>query len=298
MSEQTAQLYEFGPFRLDLTEQRLTRGGAVVPLTPKAFETLVALIEQEGHVVKKEQLMEQVWPGTFVEEGNLSVTIFMLRKALAEEEGGTKYIETVPKRGYRFVAPVRRVAHDAFAPRVGDQSPPDTTAERGVRAQASHGARPLPATTAQTMALSDSAQPSPVRRARAKAFDSLAVLPLLNGSDDPNTEYLSDGITESIINSLSQFPQLRVLARSTVFRYKGREVDPMEVGREMSVRAVLTGRVMQVGDQLIIRTELVDVADGWQLWGEQYNRQPADILAVQEEISREISAKLRLKLSG
>ncbi|MGH9943777.1 MAG: tetratricopeptide repeat protein, partial [Pyrinomonadaceae bacterium] len=138
----------------------------------------------------------------------------------------------------------------------------------------------------------------PARRARARAIDSLAVLPFLNGSDDPNAEYLSDGITESIINSLAQLPQLCVMARSTVFRYKGREIDPQEVGRAMKVRAVLTGRVLQVAGRLVIRTELVDVADGWQLWGGQYDRKSADILSVQEEISREISAQLRLKLSG
>jgi TolB-like protein/Tfp pilus assembly protein PilF len=110
--------------------------------------------------------------------------------------------------------------------------------------------------------------------------------------------YLSDGITESIINSLSQLPSLRVLARSTVFRYKGLDVDPLTVGREMNVRAVLTGRLIQLDDNLIIRTELVDTSNGWQLWGEQYHRKASDILSVQEEISRHISEKLRTKLSG
>ena len=103
---------------------------------------------------------------------------------------------------------------------------------------------------------------------RSKAIDSLAVLPLANASTDPNMEYLSDGITESIINNLSQLPKLRVLARTTVFRYKGKEVDPQEVGRVLGVRAVLTGRVLQLGERLIIGAELVDVADGSQFWGE------------------------------
>ena len=133
---------------------------------------------------------------------------------------------------------------------------------------------------------------------RSKAIDSLAVLPLANASTDPNMEYLSDGITESIINNLSQLPKLRVLARTTVFRYKGKEVDPQEVGRVLGVRAVLTGRVLQLGERLIIGAELVDVADGSQFWGEQYNRRVSDIFAVHEEISREITEKLRLKLSG
>ncbi|HEX8142822.1 MAG TPA: protein kinase [Pyrinomonadaceae bacterium] len=129
-------------------------------------------------------------------------------------------------------------------------------------------------------------------------IDSLAVLPLANAGHDPNAEYLSDGITESIINTLSQLPQLKVMARSTVFRYKGREVDAQEVGTELGVRAVLMGRVLQLGDDLVIKAELVDVAEGTHLWGEQYRRKPADIFEVQEEIAREISRNLQIKLSG
>lgn len=131
-----------------------------------------------------------------------------------------------------------------------------------------------------------------------ETIDSLAILPLANASSDPNAEYLSDGITESIINSLSQLPQLKVMARSTVFRYKGKEVEAQQVGRELSVRAVLMGRVLAIGDQLVIGAELVDTRDGSQLWGEQYNRNLADIFAVQEQISKEITHKLRLRLSG
>jgi serine/threonine-protein kinase len=129
-------------------------------------------------------------------------------------------------------------------------------------------------------------------------IDSIAVMPLVNASADPNAEYLSDGITETIINSLAQLPELRVMARSTVFRYKGREVNPQEVGRDLNVRAVLAGRVLRLGDRLIIRTELVDTRDGAQIWGEQYNRSPSDILVVQAEIAREISDKLQVNLTA
>src|SRR5262245_6447905 len=127
---------------------------------------------------------------------------------------------------------------------------------------------------------------------------SIAVLPFDNQNSDSNTDYLSDGIPESIINSLSQLPQLRVMARSTVFQYKGKEVDPRKVGHDLGVGAVLMGRLIQQGDNLTIRTELVNVADGTELWGQQYNRKLADVFAVQEEIAKEISEKLRLKLSG
>jgi TolB-like protein/Flp pilus assembly protein TadD len=135
-------------------------------------------------------------------------------------------------------------------------------------------------------------------RPRGKSIDSIAVLPFLNASRDPNAEYLSDGITESIINSLSRLSQLRVAARSTVFRYKGRDEDPQKVGRDLNVRAVVSGKVVQRGDTLSIQADLVDVGSGSQLWGDHYDRKLSDILTVQEEIAKEISEKLRLRLTG
>jgi TolB-like protein/Tfp pilus assembly protein PilF len=137
-----------------------------------------------------------------------------------------------------------------------------------------------------------------VFRARGEAIDSLAVLPFANASADPNSEYLSDGISESIINNLSQLSNLRVMARTTVFRYKGKETDPQKIGRDLNVRAMVTGRVQQRGDNLIIQAELVDVQNGSQLWGGQFNRKLADVIGIQEQISKEISEKLRLKLTG
>jgi serine/threonine protein kinase/Tfp pilus assembly protein PilF len=131
----------------------------------------------------------------------------------------------------------------------------------------------------------------------SKIIDSLAVLPFENASGDPDHEYLSDGITGSLINILATVPKLRVMAQSTVFRYKGRETDPQAIGRELNVRAVLTGKMMQSGGSLRIGAELVDVATGSQLWGAQYDRKPGDIFVVQDEISNEISEKLRLQLT-
>jgi serine/threonine-protein kinase len=130
------------------------------------------------------------------------------------------------------------------------------------------------------------------------AIDSIAVLPFENQDHDPNTDYLSDGVTESIINSLTQLPNLKVIARSSVFRYKGQTTDPFAAGKELGVRAILTGRIMQRGDNFMISTELVDVRDNKQLWGEQYNRKVSDLLAVQRDIASEISSNLRLRLTG
>jgi len=133
---------------------------------------------------------------------------------------------------------------------------------------------------------------------RGGAIDSVAVLPFANASNDPQMEYLPDGITESLIDSLSQLPALTVMARSTVFTYRGRDADPRQVGAALKVRAVVTGRVERRGERLLIHAELVDASNGARLWGEQYQRSLADLPAVQDDITREISAALRLRLSG
>jgi len=130
------------------------------------------------------------------------------------------------------------------------------------------------------------------------AIDSVAVLPFVNASADPSTEYLSDGITESVIDNLAQLPSLRVMARGTVFRYKGKENDPLKIGRDLRVRAVLSGRLVQRGNAVVVQAELIDVANGSRLWGGQYSRKMADVFALQEDLSTEISDRLRLRLRG
>ena len=130
------------------------------------------------------------------------------------------------------------------------------------------------------------------------AVESIAVIPFVNEAKDPGAEWISDGLTESIINNLTQLPNLKVIARSSVFRYKGRETDPIAVGKELGVRAVLTGRLMQRGNTMLISAELIDIRDNKQLWGEKYERQLADMLSVQREIAREITNNLRPTLSG
>jgi serine/threonine-protein kinase len=137
-----------------------------------------------------------------------------------------------------------------------------------------------------------------ITRRRTKSIDSIAVLPLANATNDPQAEYLTDGITEGIINRLSQLPKLKVMARSTVFRYRNRDADALAIGRELRVRAVLTGVVKQVGDRLQIAVELVDSTDGSQLWGETYTRALADLVKLPDEMSREIAEKLRVRLTG
>jgi serine/threonine-protein kinase len=131
-----------------------------------------------------------------------------------------------------------------------------------------------------------------------QTIQTIAVLPFVNSSGDQSSEYLSDGMTESIINSLSQLPRLRVMARATVFRYKGKEIDPGSIGRELKVDAVLTGRVLQQADNLVVQADLVNVSDGSELWGEHYTRKAVDVFAIQDEIAKQITDRLRLRLSG
>jgi TolB-like protein/Tfp pilus assembly protein PilF len=259
-------VYKFGTFCLDRAERILLDGGENVSLTPKVFDTLVVLVQNAGRLVTKESLLAEVWPDTFVEEANLSVNIATLRKALGEIAGEHQYIQTISKRGYRFVAKVVEVESESRTVAMPE---------------------PRPALIANKEGTTDLHQ----------GLNSLAVLPFDNGTADPNAEYLSDGLTESIINNISQLQNLRVVARNTVFRYKAKEADPQNVGRELGVRSVLSGRILQLGDRLIIRAELIDVSNGWQIWGDQYHRKLSDILAVQEEISEAISAKLKVQLT-
>jgi serine/threonine protein kinase/tetratricopeptide (TPR) repeat protein len=157
----------------------------------------------------------------------------------------------------------------------------------------------LVSSTGKRRAQTPSGQTSAIRPPRvSKIVGSLAVLPFKNASGDPEHEYLSDGITGSLINILARLPKLRVMAQSTVFQYKDSEIAPRAIGRELSVRAVLTGKIIQSGGSLRIGAELVDVATGSQLWGAQYDRKPGDIFAVQDDISNEIAEKLRLQLTG
>jgi len=292
----TPQLYEFGPFRLDPAERKLLRGNQIVPLTPKAFETLLLLVRNSGHLLEKDEFISALWPDTVVEEGSLSNNIFVLRKALGEDPA---FIETVPRRGYRFVGTVRQVPPAASTELEKPEVNTSGIASLPAKARRKWRGRALGSAAIALLASLAAAGWFYMRAGHGgETIDSVAVLPFVNTSADPNAEYLSDGITESLINSLTQLRGLRVMARSTVFRFKGQDADAQKIGRDLQVRAVLMGRLLQLGDTLIVQTELVDVQKGVQLWGAQYDRKLADVLAVQEDIAQEISQNLRLRLTG
>ena len=241
-------VYSFGDFRLDPAERLLLRNGDALSLTPKVFDALVLLVENAGHLVEKDEFMKCLWPETFVGDDTLAQNISLLRKVLADGTGVPECIVTVPRRGYRFIAPVL-LSRELSA---GHHEP----------------------------------------------IESVAVLPFSNGSLDADTEYLSDGITEGVINSLSQVQNLLVIARSTAFRYKHEETDPQKAGNDLRVNAVVVGKLLLRGDTVIVQAELVDVATGSQLWGGQFKRKAVDVFALQDDLSKEISEKLRVRLSG
>lgn len=303
MSQQDSHSYEFGRFRLKTDERVLLREGELVPLTPKVFDILVTLVENGGQVVAKDDLMKRVWPNTFVEEGNLTQNISLLRKALGESPGGMQFIETVPRRGYRFVAHTNQIwgekSHEPTTPVSTDPAPivsiPNTTGQSAVSRRT-----PLYAFAAGLVALGliglvyftgwgKAGEPTPIQ--------SIAVLPFVDESADPDAQYINDKIAESLINSLSKLPQLRVVPRSVVAGYKGREMDPRKVGQELNVRAVVTGRMRRHGDIISIQADLIDLESVAQLWGQHYDHKVSDVLLVQDDISRDIFENLRLKLN-
>jgi adenylate cyclase len=254
------RVYDFKGFRLDGAERRLLHHGRPVQLKSKIFDILLFLVQKRGQLVEKDELMREIWPNTIVEENNITVSMSILRKRLGEDRAGREFIETIPRRGYRFVADVSEISLDPTAKALHESKSPESNSREG-------------------------------------RIDSLAVLPIHNLISDQNVDYLADGITESIINSLSQIPELRVLARSTVFRFKGTEVNVEEVGRLLNVHALVLVRVLQLQEKWIIRSELVKVADGSHVWGAQYSPTPADLLEIQGEIARAISESLKIKLT-
>jgi TolB-like protein len=239
---------QFGVYELDRDAMELRKHGVPIRLQEQPLRVLATLVERPGEVVTREDLQERIWgKDTFVDfEQSLNKAVNRLREALNDEAGQPRYVETVPRRGYRFIAPV--------------------------------------------------AGPMPIEQTLS-GFHSLAVLPFTNGSGPREAEYLSEGISESIINLLSQFPGLRVVPRTSAFRYKGLEAELRRIGRELHVETVLTGSVMQRADRLIVQTELVDVANEAQLWGDQYNRRLEDIFDLQEELARRICESLRPQLA-
>ncbi|MEK6283547.1 MAG: tetratricopeptide repeat protein [Acidobacteriota bacterium] len=328
MSQQINHIYEFGEFRLETAEQLLLRQGKPTRLTRKEFDTLLVLVENSGHLVEKDELMKRVWADAFVEEANLARNIWALRKVLSDDNGEHRFIETVPKRGYRFIAPVTAVASEDTGVLIQRRirarivcEEEETSEEPQVRTKAPMRTHPVAQTTTLTLAVSRNRKRLALgvlaitgliaataiatmliynarSRNAAKTIESVAVLPFTNLSNDPALDYLSEGITENLINRLSQVSRLKIIAHNSVYRYKGKQVDPQKVGAELGVQAVLIGRLEAKGSELSVRGELVDARDGSHLWGERYDRRISDLQSLQRELAQDMASALRLQFSG
>lgn len=320
-AEPEGRLYGFGPFRLDPDQRLLFRGGEVVPLAPRAFDTLLVLVERHGLLVTKEELLDRVWGDTIVEEANLAQNVFVVRKALGEGADGERYIETFARRGYRFVAPVEtiegteaRAGRPPAAEEGGEQAPRTDPADRDaagdptalggerhrwVRAAlaATTAALALAALTALVVLRTGGPPHRPEAAAGAEGLGSLAVLPFRPlgsppGSPDPAASALELGMADALITRLSNLRHVAVRSTSQVARYAGAELDPVAAGRELGVDSVVEGRVQRAGDRVRVTVQLVSTGDGRPLWGESFEAGFADLFAIQDSISRQVAEAL------
>jgi DNA-binding winged helix-turn-helix (wHTH) protein/TolB-like protein len=325
MGDNRRAIFHFGTFSLDNAERSLLRQGQAVPLTPKAFDLLVVLVRNAGKLVSKDELLREVWPDSFVEEVNLSVNISALRKALGDDQELTKLIETVPKRGYRFIQPVTTVWEETYeialtgsvpgrisdikTPDEGDQltdsvhGRPDVLAHAPLEAtNPSRLSRFLKQRTARILLLACilSVVSLFIWQTRSKTVsivrDSVAVLPF--ATDDPANNYLADGLTESTMNSLSRLTRLRVAPRTSVFRYKTQPVDVVEAGKELGVAAVVNGIVGVQNDTVNIEINVIDVARNSRLWTSRYSAKSSELIALETRISQDVLRALSQSLTS
>jgi TolB-like protein/DNA-binding winged helix-turn-helix (wHTH) protein/Flp pilus assembly protein TadD len=283
--------YSFGPFSIDSDSRILFRNGERVPVPPKAADVLVALLEREGQLVTKDELLKEVWPDTFVEEGNLARHIFLLRKTLGETPEGASYVETVPKRGYRFIGPVQRDHSNVVTLTAEERTrehivieetetpdPPRRQVGKG-RAIIAVGLM-IAAGILASLVWARTRTVMPVR--------SLLVLPFANLSTAADSEYFSDGLTEELIGAFSAVRGLRVVPRTTAFQFKSKSGDVRAIARQLEADAVLDGGVQRSGDHLRIRLSLTRVSDGSTIWSHAWDRKTQEVFAMQEEIARSV----------
>jgi TolB-like protein/DNA-binding winged helix-turn-helix (wHTH) protein/Tfp pilus assembly protein PilF len=290
------QIYEFGSFRLDVADRLLLRGRQPVPLTPKAFDLLLMLVENHGHLVLKDELLHRVWGGSFVEEAVVSVNVSLLRKTLDDGQN-EQYIKTVPKQGYRFIAPVRE------SPDV------ETIAAKGRRDERATGLknawqrRAIPLLVLGAMGVAGFVLAEywlgHGRQAQPAGRIMLAVLPFDNLSGDPEQEYFSDGLTEEMITQLTHVnpESLAVVARTSAMQYKYTRKSAAQIGRELRVDYLLEGSVRRAGERVRISAQLIRVRDETHRWAEDYDEHVRDILTLQDNVARAIAGEISLKLS-
>ena len=289
-------LYGFGPYRLNAEERVLLRDGQPVTLPPKDLETLLVLVENAGHIVEKEELLEKVWPGVFVEEGNLARHVFNLRQALGDTADGRPYIETIPRRGYRFVAAVQENGEAVASPSAAPPSEqPGTAVRSGQKRIQWVWALAVLALAVTGYFASRRIWP---RQNTTPQKVMLAVLPFVNLSGDAHEDYFADGLTEEMIAQLGQFQpsRLGVIARTSTSRYKGTKETAGQIGRELGVGYLLEGSVRRGGERVRVTAQLIQVGEQTHLWAESYERPLTDVLDIQRELAEKITHSLSIQL--
>ena len=336
MELKTGSFYECGPFRLEPAEHRLTREGSPVSLSPKAFELLVFLIRNQGRLVTKEQIMQAVWPSSFVEEANLTVSISVLRKVLGEKESDLRYIETVPKKGYRFTAVVKEIespqkvlmqtdgglkqaevqlfqssgnASTVSAPKLPVGETEDGSCARDgpvlVPQEAAHPTSRRRLTIAVLAVLvcilTIISYLSYRRRALSKPSvpvqHSLAILPLRNLRQNPNDDFLGFSLADAVITKLGPVSSLTVRPSSAIEKYKGQTIDLQRVAAELNVDTLLTGTFIHDGDDLRITYQLIDAKADKILGRDMIDLKYDKLLTVQDNVTQQIIKGLELNLS-
>ncbi len=282
MNRQTKPVYQFGEFHLDTNRFVLLRRGQPVPLTPKLFDVLLVLVESSGNLVLKEELLERVWKDSFVEEGNLNRHISSLRKALRESSVKPRFIETVPRRGFRFKAAVTTVGGGS-----GEEGRPSRSPK--LWALAVLASALTVAALVYWLGIRDVPTSANVK--------SLAVLPLDNFSGDPGQEYFSEGMTEALISNLGMIASLRVISRTSVMQYKDTQRPLPEIARELNVDAIVEGSSLLVGDQVRVTVQLIEAATDHHLWSESYDGDLRDVLTLQREVASAIARGIEVRLS-
>lgn len=324
MNRQHNHFYEFGAFRLNPAEHILLRNGQHIPLTPKVFETLLVLIENNGHVVDKDELLKQVWPDSFVEEASLAKNISVLRKILCESGSEHLYIETIPKRGYRFIAQVREVedellnsstTENLISQAVDDDKNHNHEQNNLNKLQEVETARPTGWFTllGSKSALSLVAvllfvsliifvgyrqlnKPNNVQH--SSEVKSIAVLPFKSLNTNSEDEYLGLGMTDALIIKLGSLKRITVRPTSVVREYANQQSDHLKAGQALQVDAVLEGSIQRLGDRIRVTVQLVNVNDGWQIWADKFEERLTDIFAVQDVIATRVAVSLTERLTG
>ncbi len=316
--------YEFGAFRLDVAERLLLCDGQRIPLPPKIFDTLLALVEKSGRLVTKDELMSRLWPDSFVEEVTLARNISDLRKVLAEFSGGQQYIETVPRHGYRFKASVNRLAEDSSDLIVerhtrswivtkedqDDGLQPEAEVDRLVTPPA----RPIATgrklsrnivvvcglvlISIVAAAFYFWAARGSNRIASIPEVKSLAVLPFKTLGEADRDEYLASGLADALITRLSNFRRITVRPTSAVLKYSAPDQDIVAAGRELGVEAVLDGRIQKAGERIRVTVQLVRVSDGAPIWAAKFEENSTNIFGVQDSLSERMARELSPEITG